>query len=111
MASTTKTTAPATNTAAKAASAERMAQVVNSTAQIMHQVRESSHSAVISQLPKELLGKAANIKNTGKLLYQMPAVVLALDSHMDNALSSASLLGKLKESLMADVETKDTPTS
>ncbi|KAL3680146.1 hypothetical protein R1sor_023102 [Riccia sorocarpa] len=111
MASTAKTTAPATNLAAKTATAERLVQIVNSTAQIMRQLKDSSHSAVISQLPKELQGKAANIKNTGKLLYQMPAVVVAMDSHMDNALSSASHLGKLKDSLMTEVETKDSPAS
>ncbi|BBN17449.1 hypothetical protein MPTK1_7g14610 [Marchantia polymorpha subsp. ruderalis] len=105
MTSTTSTPA-STNSTAKALTAERAAQVVNSTAQLMRQLRDSSHSEVVAQLPKELSSKVPNIKNTGKLLYQMPSVVLALDSHMDSALNSSSHLGKLKQLLMTDEDSK-----
>ncbi|CAM6105537.1 unnamed protein product [Calypogeia fissa] len=94
-------TAP-TNSTAKAVAAERSVQVVTTAANLMRLLKESAHSEMVGQLPKDLASKAPNIRSTGKLLEQMPAVIVALDTHIDDAIKSALHLGTVSRLLSSD---------
>lgn len=50
--------------------------------------QSSSAQAQLIQLPKNLLAKAPTIKNTGKILEQMPQVVSSLDAYVEKGLES-----------------------
>ncbi|KAH7279436.1 hypothetical protein KP509_37G019800 [Ceratopteris richardii] len=66
--------------------AERLSQTVLSVYTLTDLIRSVSPIEVDSNLSKELLAKASNIKNTGILLRQMPSVIAALDAHSDKSI-------------------------
>ncbi|KAG7533502.1 hypothetical protein ISN45_Aa08g011290 [Arabidopsis thaliana x Arabidopsis arenosa] len=58
---------------AKAIFADQISQAVNSTANLLHLMRQSSSSqAQLAKLPKNLLAKASLTKATGQALAQLP---------------------------------------
>lgn len=91
-----------TNSTAKAVAADRSIQVITTAAHLMRLVKESSHSEMVAQLPKDLAAKVPHIRSTGILLEQMPAVIVALDTHIDDAIKSASDLKTVGHLLSSD---------
>ncbi|GMH09246.1 hypothetical protein Nepgr_011087 [Nepenthes gracilis] len=74
---------------AKETVADQISQAVQSTSNLLHLMQQSSPSqARLVKLPKNLLGKTDTIKNTGKVLEQLPLVVSSLDAHIENGLHS-----------------------
>ncbi|KAI7751827.1 hypothetical protein M8C21_005848 [Ambrosia artemisiifolia] len=55
------------------------------------------------KLPKNLLAKASTIKNTQKVLEQMPSVISSLDAYMDSGLQSVSHLETVTR-LLSNIE-------
>eukprot|EP00249_Psilotum_nudum_P036547 c7946_g1_i1 orf=144-488(+) len=85
---------------AKAMVADHLSQSIVSASNLVHLIRESSSAESLAKLPKELVGKTPNIKNTGGILEQMPRIITALDAHLDNGLESASQLDLVKSLLV-----------
>nr|VDD45069.1 unnamed protein product [Brassica oleracea] len=65
---------------AEAVVAGQISQAVNSTANLLHLIRQSS-SAKLAKLPKNLLAKASLTKATGQALALLPQVISSLDAH------------------------------
>ncbi|XP_011652663.2 tobamovirus multiplication protein 2B-like [Cucumis sativus] len=74
---------------AKAMVADHISQSVRSTSNLLHLMQQSSSAqAQLTKLPKNLLAKASTMKNTGKILEQMPQVVSSLDAYVEKGLES-----------------------
>ncbi|XP_023553909.1 tobamovirus multiplication protein 2B isoform X4 [Cucurbita pepo subsp. pepo] len=72
---------------AKAMVADHISQSVRSTSNLLHLMQQSSSAqAQLAKLPKNLLAKASTIKNTEKILEQMPQVVSSLDAYVEKGL-------------------------
>ncbi|MQL74220.1 hypothetical protein Taro_006564, partial [Colocasia esculenta] len=72
---------------AKATVADQICQAVVSTSNLLHLMQESSPSqAQLMKLTKNLLAKAAVVKNTGQVLEHLPRVISSLDAYMDSGL-------------------------
>lgn len=80
--------------------ADHISQAVLSTSNLLHLMQQSSPTQGLVKLPKNLLAKTANIKNTEQVLDQMPLVISALDAHLDRALQCASELHTIRCLLM-----------
>ncbi|GLT91189.1 hypothetical protein SLE2022_090890 [Rubroshorea leprosula] len=90
--------------AAKATVNDQISQAVQSTANLIHLMQQSSPSqAQLMKLPKNLLAKTSAIKNTGQALEQMPRVISSLDAHMEIGLQSVPHL-KTVTQLLANME-------
>ncbi|KAJ7521009.1 hypothetical protein O6H91_19G034000 [Diphasiastrum complanatum] len=76
----------------KAAAVECTTRCIQSATNLLHLLRDTSPSRSLAKLPKEILAKVPNVKKTGKLLHQMPAIIIVLDTNLDAALQSASCL-------------------
>ncbi|KAF7828536.1 tobamovirus multiplication protein 2B isoform X2 [Senna tora] len=77
---------------AKAMVADQISQAVQSTANLLHLMQQSSPAqAQLIKLPKNLVAKASIIKNTEQVLEQMPRVISSLDAHMENGLQRSEL--------------------
>ncbi|VVA93311.1 unnamed protein product [Arabis nemorensis] len=73
---------------AKAIVADQISQAVNSTANLLHLMRQSSSSqAQLAKLPKNLLAKTSLTKATGQALAQLPQVISSLDAHIESGLN------------------------
>jgi len=66
--------------------ADHISQAVLSTSNLLHLMQQSSPTQGLVKLPKNLLAKTTNIKNTEQVLDQMPLVISALDAHLARAL-------------------------
>ncbi|GLT34698.1 hypothetical protein SLA2020_091990 [Shorea laevis] len=89
---------------AKATVNDQISQAVQSTANLIHLMQQSSPSqAQLMKLPKNLLAKTSTIKNTGQVLEQMPRVISSLDAHMEIGLQSVPHL-KTVTQLLANME-------
>ncbi|CAA7026612.1 unnamed protein product [Microthlaspi erraticum] len=85
---------------AKAIVADQISQAVNSTANLLHLMRQSSPSqAQLAKLPKNLLAKASMTKATGQALGQLPQVISALDAHIESGLNSGVHLNTVTQLL------------
>ncbi|XP_022952817.1 tobamovirus multiplication protein 2B isoform X2 [Cucurbita moschata] len=74
---------------AKGMVADHISQSVRSTSNLLHLMQQSSSAqAQLAKLPKNLLAKASTIKNTEKILEQMPQVVSSLDAYVEKGLES-----------------------
>ncbi|KAL0553009.1 hypothetical protein IC582_006891 [Cucumis melo] len=74
---------------AKAMVADHISQSVRSTSNLLHLMQQSSSAqAQLRKLPKNLLAKASTMRNTGKILEQMPQVVSSLDAYVEKGLES-----------------------
>ncbi|XP_010552502.1 PREDICTED: tobamovirus multiplication protein 2B-like isoform X2 [Tarenaya hassleriana] len=72
---------------AKSVVSDQTSQAVNSTANLLHLMRQSSPSqAKLAKLPKNLLAKASMTKATGQVLEQLPQVISSLDGHIESGL-------------------------
>ncbi|XAR70600.1 hypothetical protein NMG60_11027507 [Bertholletia excelsa] len=73
----------------KAMVADQISQAVQSTSNLLHLMQQSSPSQThLTKLPKNLLAKTSTIKNTERVLEQMPWVISSLDAHLDNGFQS-----------------------
>ncbi|KFK40286.1 hypothetical protein AALP_AA3G355200 [Arabis alpina] len=72
---------------AKAIIADQISQAVNSTANLLHLMRQSSYSQ-LAKVPKDLLAKTSLTKATGQALAQLPQVISSLDAHIESGLNS-----------------------
>ncbi|KAH9326725.1 hypothetical protein KI387_006903, partial [Taxus chinensis] len=81
--------------------ADQISQAVLSTSNLLHLMQESSPAQGLVRLPKNLLGKAPNIKNTEQMLHQMPHVISSLDAHLDKALQCALELQTIRRLLVS----------
>lgn len=73
----------------KSVVADQISQSLQSTANILHLMRQSSPShAQLMKLPKNLLAKTSTIKNTELTLKHMPQVISSLDEHVESGLQS-----------------------
>ncbi|XP_022156647.1 tobamovirus multiplication protein 2B [Momordica charantia] len=89
---------------AKAMVADHISQSVRSTSNLLHLMQQSSPAqAQLIKLPKNLLAKAPAIKNTGKILEQMPKVVSSLDAYVEKGLESIPRLQTVVQ-LLANME-------
>ncbi|KAL9308044.1 Tobamovirus multiplication protein 2B [Arabidopsis thaliana] len=85
---------------AKAVVADQISQAVNSTANLLHLMRQSSSSqAQLAKLPKNLLAKASLTKATGQALAQLPQVISSLDAHIESGLHSGVHLNTVTQLL------------
>ncbi|XP_057823850.2 tobamovirus multiplication protein 2B [Cryptomeria japonica] len=89
---------------------DQISQAVLSTSNLLHLMQESSPAQGLVRLPKNLLGKAPNIKNTEQVLHQMPHVISSLDAHLDKALQCASELQTIRR-LLVNKESSSTRLS
>ncbi|XP_071706315.1 tobamovirus multiplication protein 2B-like isoform X2 [Rutidosis leptorrhynchoides] len=84
--------------------ADQITQAVLSTSNLLHIMLQSSPSQDnLAKLPKNLLAKASTIKNTQRVLEQMPMVISSLDAHMDQGLQSVSHLETVTR-LLSNIE-------
>ncbi|GLU05445.1 hypothetical protein SLE2022_225460 [Rubroshorea leprosula] len=89
---------------AKATVNDQISQAVQSTANLIHLMQQSSPSqAQLMKLPKNLLAKTLTIQNTGQVLEQMPRVISSLDAHMEIGLQSVPHLNTITQ-LLANME-------
>ncbi|KAG0564850.1 hypothetical protein KC19_8G144900 [Ceratodon purpureus] len=88
------------STALKALATDSISSSVLQSANLLHLLRNAPHSETIAKLPKDLSLKIPIIKTTGELLEQMPSVIVALDSHLDNAIRSSSMLKEVRSILV-----------
>jgi hypothetical protein len=88
------------STALKALATDKISTCILQSANLLHLLRNSAHSEVVAKLPKDLSLKVPNVKTTGEILEQMPSVIVALDSHLDNAIRSSSMLKEVKSILV-----------
>ncbi|CAH8254348.1 unnamed protein product [Arabidopsis lyrata] len=85
---------------AKAIVADQISQAVNSTANLLQLMRQSSSSqAQLAKLPKNLLAKASLTKSTGQALAQLPPVISSLDAHIESGLHSGVHLNTVTQLL------------
>ncbi|KAG5384816.1 hypothetical protein IGI04_036286 [Brassica rapa subsp. trilocularis] len=85
---------------AKAVVADQISQAVNSTANLLHLMRQSSSAqAQLAKLPKNLLAKASLTKATGQALAQLPQVISSLDAHIESGLNSGVHLNTVTQLL------------
>ncbi|XP_010519055.1 PREDICTED: tobamovirus multiplication protein 2B isoform X2 [Tarenaya hassleriana] len=85
---------------AKSVVSDQTSQAVNSTANLLHLMRQSSPSqAKLAKLPKNLLAKASMTKATGQVLEQLPQVISSLDGHIESGLHSAVHLNTITQLL------------
>ncbi|KAF3587806.1 hypothetical protein F2Q69_00027877 [Brassica cretica] len=81
---------------AKAVVADQISQAVNSTANLLHLMRQSSSAqAQLAKLPKNLLAKASLTKATG----QLPQVISSLDAHIESGFNSGVHLNTVTQLL------------
>ncbi|KAJ3681737.1 hypothetical protein LUZ60_014310 [Juncus effusus] len=89
---------------AKAAVAEQIGQAVQSTANLLRLMQDSSPAqAQLMKLPKNLLEKASLAKSTGKVLEQLPHVISTLDAYMESSLHSAAQIKTINQ-LLSNME-------
>lgn len=84
------------STALKALSTQKLSNCILQSLQLL---RNSDHCVAVAKLPKHLSLKIPNVKSTGELLEQMPSVIVALDSHLDNATRSSLMLQEIRSIL------------
>ncbi|XP_010518878.1 PREDICTED: tobamovirus multiplication protein 2B [Tarenaya hassleriana] len=85
---------------AKLVVADQISQAVNSTANLLHLMRQSSPSqAKLVKLPKNLLAKSSMTKATGQVLEQLPQVISSLDGHIESGLHSVVHLNTITQLL------------
>ncbi|KAJ3681746.1 hypothetical protein LUZ60_014319 [Juncus effusus] len=89
---------------AKAAAAEQISQAVQSTANLLRLMQDSSPAqAQLMKLPKNLLEKSSLAKSTEKVLEQLPHVISTLDAYMESSLHSAAQI-KTVSQLLSNME-------
>lgn len=79
---------------------DRLSNSILSLSNLAQLIRDTSPTEGLSKLPKELLAKTPNVKNTGQILEQMPIAIVALDAHLDKALESLSELRTVRSLLL-----------
>ncbi|QHO28915.1 hypothetical protein HN51_026339 [Arachis hypogaea] len=78
---------------AKAMVTEQISQAVQSSANLLHLMQNSSPAqAKLTKLPKNLMAKVSTMKNTEQILEQLPRVISSLDAYMDNGLQNMAHL-------------------
>ncbi|KAL4365946.1 hypothetical protein AHAS_Ahas07G0156900 [Arachis hypogaea] len=78
---------------AKAMVMEQISQAVQSSANLLHLMQNSSPAqAKLTKLPKNLMAKVSTMKNTEQILEQLPRVISSLDAYMDNGLQNMAHL-------------------
>ncbi|XP_071701106.1 tobamovirus multiplication protein 2B-like [Rutidosis leptorrhynchoides] len=89
---------------AKTMVTDQITQAVLSTSNLLHIMLQSSPSQDnLVKLPKNLLAKTTTIKNTQRVLEQMPLVISSVDEHMDHGLQSVSRLETVTR-LLSNIE-------
>ncbi|CAJ1962071.1 unnamed protein product [Sphenostylis stenocarpa] len=84
--------------------AEQISQALQSTANLLHLMQQSSPTqAQLVKLPKNLLAKVPTIKNTEQVLEQLPRVISSLDAHMEIGLQNVPHL-KTVVQVLANME-------
>ncbi|XP_074381245.1 tobamovirus multiplication protein 2B-like [Apium graveolens] len=74
---------------AKATVSDHLSQTIKSTSNLLQLMLQSSPSqAQLRKLPKNLVAKTSTIRNTRRVLNELPPVVSSLDAHTENGLKS-----------------------
>lgn len=97
------------STALKALATDRISTCILQSANLSQLLRNSAHTEIVAKLSKDLSLKVSNIKTTGELLEQMPSVIVALDSHLDSAIRSSSMLQEVRSILIDSSHTPPIP--
>ncbi|XP_052107593.1 tobamovirus multiplication protein 2B [Arachis duranensis] len=91
---------------AKAMVMEQISQAVQSSANLLHLMQNSSPAqAKLTKLPKNLMAKVSTMKNTEQILEQLPRVISSLDAYMDNGLQNMAHL-KTVVQLMENMQSR-----